>query len=119
MSIDIRQLHIGSHIAINGERAKVISIDEHGLIGYRTPDDLGRVGASDVEPIPITPELLKELGFEFRDKGCWQYWSKSNFYLAKRNESSYWMYEGEIGVQYLHELENLYSMIYDDKLIKD
>lgn len=67
MSIDIRQLTIGSHIAINGKRERVRGLDEDNGLIIRFPAEY--VMASEVEPIPITPALLKELGFvEHGDK---------------------------------------------------
>ena len=64
--IDPKELRIGAHISINGERVSVeqIASDYIGLkhkegdySGY--PPDRDRI-----EPIPITAELLHQIGFE-------------------------------------------------------
>lgn len=62
MAVDIKSLRIGSHIAINGKRERVRGLDEDNGLIIRFPAEY--VLASEVEPIAITPEPLKELGFE-------------------------------------------------------
>ena len=71
MGIDIKTLRIGSHILVNGKRERVRGLDEDNGLIIRFPAEY--VLASEVEPIAITPELLKELGFEWRkDSSCWR-----------------------------------------------
>lgn len=81
MAVDIKTLRIGSHVLMDGVRAKVMRLNTvkysetetfHILVRGISPDT-GAVGecgcfADDnaVQPIPITPDLLKELGFEER-----------------------------------------------------
>ena len=88
MAVDIKSLRIGSHILINGVRVRVTQLNTinwgrkpvyHVWARGASPDDgvVREVGcfAHDeaVEPIAITPELLKELGFEWRkDSSCWR-----------------------------------------------
>ncbi|MBD5302408.1 MAG: hypothetical protein HDS16_05370 [Bacteroides sp.] len=82
--IDPKTLHIGSHVMVNGVRARVIRIDEpkdeheippctllrfKALIDGKWHDCGGPADADKVEPIPITEELLMELGFEKRESG--------------------------------------------------
>ena len=63
--IDIRTIRIGSHVSVDGKRARVIGIERSGLIELEATDgDLLRVLINDVEPISLTPELLTEIGFE-------------------------------------------------------
>ena len=62
MSINVRQLHVGAHVLVNGKRERVRGIDEDNGLIVRFPAEY--VSACDVEPIAITPELLTELGFE-------------------------------------------------------
>lgn len=67
MAVDIKQLRIGSHISINGERVEVESLQGGDLVGCITPDnDWFATESWRFEPISITPALLKELGFEER-----------------------------------------------------
>lgn len=71
MAVDIKTLRIGSHILVNGKRERVRGLDEDNGLIIRFPAEY--VLASEVEPIAITPELLKELGFEWRkDSSCWR-----------------------------------------------
>lgn len=67
MAIDIKQLHIGSHVIVNGERVRVCGITRR-KIGYHATGKPGEhlryARLNEVEPIPITPDLLEELGFE-------------------------------------------------------
>lgn len=129
MSIDVKTLHIGSHISVDGKRAKVVGIRTtsamSGLpIVQYTTESVVRFGellsdSAGVMPIPLTSELLEELGFEWKDKGCWQHCWKGGFDLTRRGKSSYWDYEGDISVQYLHELESLYYLVYEKELIKE
>lgn len=62
MAIDVKTLRIGSHILVDGKRERVRGLDEDNGLIIRFPAEY--VLASEVEPIAITPELLKELGFE-------------------------------------------------------
>lgn len=116
MAVDVKTLTIGSHILVNGKRERVRGLDEDNGLIIRFPAEY--VMASDVEPIPLTSEFLEELGFEKMKAIFWQAWQKNGLYLAKRNKSSYWEYEG-IRIQYLHELEALYYLIYEQELIKE
>lgn len=71
MAIDVKTLRIGSHILVNGKRERVRGLDEDNGLIIRFPAEY--VLASEVEPIAITPELLKELGFKWRkDSSCWR-----------------------------------------------
>lgn len=62
MSINVRQLHVGAHVLVNGKCERVRGVDEDNGLIVRFPAEY--VSACDVEPIAITPELLTELGFE-------------------------------------------------------
>lgn len=70
--IDIKTLRVGSHVNLCGKRQHIMTIDALngaiGMCGYLTDENgvkhpLG-YKVEDIEPIPITPALLKELGFE-------------------------------------------------------
>lgn len=64
MAVDIKSLRVGSHILVNGKRERVRGLDEDNGLIVRFPAEY--VSANEVEPIPITPEILTELGFEER-----------------------------------------------------
>lgn len=78
MAVDIKSLRIGSHISINGERVGVESLQGGDMVGYITPDnDWFATESWRFEPIPITSELLSELGFRKED-GFMRLWSKGD-----------------------------------------
>lgn len=116
MAVDIKSLRIGSHILVNCKRERVRGLDEDNGLIVRFPAEY--VLASEVEPIPITPELLKELGFVRFSAGLWQSWGKDELRLQHRDESEYWQFCCVI-LKYLHELEILYYMLYETELIPD
>lgn len=75
MSVNIKTLRIGSHILVNGKRERVRGLDEDNGLIIRFPAEY--VMANEVEPIPITPDLLKELGFEDYKKTTYrEYYTK-------------------------------------------
>lgn len=78
MAVDIKTLRIGSHVEYNGKR---VCVDE--ICTLRSKDEpmrllvshngliYGNPSIDETEPIPITPDLLKELGFEDCAKKRW------------------------------------------------
>lgn len=134
MGIDIKTLRIGSHILVNGKRERVRGLDEDNGLIIRFPAEY--VLTSEAEPIPITPDLLKELsGFEYHeyDNGNLWEWRISDLYKAygylefDEDTTTIWRgrlwhmkeSETEFRVEYLHELENLFYMFYEKELIPD
>lgn len=125
MAVDVKTLRIGSHVEYEGKRVcvdeiRTLRIDEpirllvsyNGLM-YSNPS------IDEVEPIPITPELLAELGFQYRDNTYWERWFLGGFDIERKEGSSYFNYNSEIRLEYLHELEDLYYLIYGVELIKE
>lgn len=117
MAVDIKTLRIGSHILVNSKRERVRGLDEDNGLIVRFPAEY--VMASGVEPISITPELLAELGFQYRDNTYWERWFLGSFDIERKECSSYFDYNSEIRLEFLHELEDLYYMIYGVELIKE
>lgn len=121
MAIDIKELRIGSHVNFNGTRVEIQSIDvcddEYAPIIIKT--QIASVDPDEIAPIPITPELLTELGFEYKDKIYWDNWFKGGFDIERDKDSKYFDYSSELRLEYLHELETLYYMIYGVELITD
>lgn len=115
--IDPKELHIGSHTLVDGKRERVRGLDEDNGLIIRFPAEY--VLASDVDPIPITEELLRELGFEYRDNTYWERWFLGGFDIERKDGSKYFDYNSEIRLEYLHELETLYYLIYGQELIKE
>lgn len=123
--IDVKTLRIGSHVEYDGRMAKIVSLapysycdcvvlstDEFGIPSRYVIHD----GLKDLQPIHITPKLLEELGFEYRDNTYWERWYLGSLTIEKKEYSSYFDYDGNIRLKYLHELENLFYMIYNEEL---
>lgn len=124
MAVDIKQLRIGSHVDFNSRRVRIKAIVEDSVAFDYTQDEKQLYlspNAYDefLSPIPITPELLAELGFQYRDNTYWERWFLGSFDIERKEGSSYFDYNSEIRLEYLHELENLYYMIYGVELIKE
>lgn len=127
-NIDIKSLRIGSHILVNGKRERVRGLDEDNGLIVRFPAEY--VLASEVEPIAITPELLKELGFEFRKSagGSWCISDKKGgyFYATVCSDSTCIVthypdfgFQSRVVCTYLHELEAFAYLIAQTELIPD
>lgn len=125
MAVDVKTLRIGSHILINGKRERVRGLDEDNGLIVRFPAEY--VMANKVEPIPITAELLVELGFKKED-GFMRLWSKDNngrfSYIEFSTTRDKWrLYaSGTVGsntvVRYLHEAE-AFLALHGVELIKE
>lgn len=123
--IDIKTLRIGSHVLVNGKRERVRGLDEDNGLIIRFPAEY--VNANEVEPIPITAELLVELGFRKED-GFMRLWSKDNngnfSYIEFSTVRDKWrLYKsGTDGsntvVRYLHEAE-AFLALHGVELIKE
>ena len=129
MAVDIKTIRIGSHIIVDGNRERVRGLDEDNGLIVRFPAEY--VNASEVEPIPLTSELLEELGFEkepnvdrkrhfdylwTKKDGdsdvCWLYGEKDNFFLLQSGAF------GQLNVKFLHEAESFLAL-HGVELIKD
>lgn len=133
MSVDIKSLRIGSHILVNNKRERVRGLDEDNGLIIRFPTEY--VLASDVEPIPITPELLEELGFEKFASNVFIKDIDSNYmenpvvrcYFLSLYGADYYSVEvyddienyGRLHCHYLHELESFIFLTIQEELIKD
>lgn len=125
MAVDIKTLRVGSHILVNGKRERVRGLDEDNGLIIRFPAEY--VMANEVEPIPITAELLVELGFKKED-GFMRLWSKDDnghfSYIEFSAIRDKWrLYpSGTDGsqtvVRYLHEAEAFLSL-HNIELIKE
>lgn len=116
---------IGSHILVNGKRERVRGLDEDNGLIIRFPAEY--VMANEVEPIPITAELLVELGFRKED-GFMRLWSKDNnrnfSYIEFSTVRAKWrLYISDTDgsntvVGYLHEAE-AFLALHGVELIKE
>lgn len=122
MAVDVKTLRIGSHVLAGGKRIRICGITKR-KVGYhlmgKPCERLTYVRDCEVEPIPITPDLLAELGFQYRDNTYWERWFLGGFDIERKEGSSYFDYNSEIRLEYLHELEDLYYLIYGVELINE
>lgn len=111
MAVDVKTLRIGSHVQHHGKRKMVHSMG--GDTVYLLPSIVSSVvhvaKTDEIELIPITPDLLKELGFKCTDKGRVQSWWLDFFCLDHLSGKDYYNF-GAIHLKYLHELESLYYL---------
>jgi len=116
--IDIKQLRVGAHINYKGGRVKISTI---GFAQF-TYDNQREVGLiADIDPIPITAELLQELGFESYHY-CWVKKPNGNPIKVEDNEDGTWgvsVIGANITVRYLHELEAFVYLTTKQELIKE
>ncbi len=134
-NVDIKSLRIGSHIDFNGRRVKIKAIVE-GSVAFDYTQDEKQLYLSPnacdefLLPIPITPELLKELGFKFRKSagGSWCISDKKGgyFYATVCSDSTCIVthypdfgFQSRVVCTYLHELEAFTYLISQTELIPD
>lgn len=131
--IDVKTLRIGSHVEYKGKIVRICSLKARMANyddGKGKPCCFSSMKAyyKDLQPIPITPELLNELGFEYHEYKNGKLWEwdfsglyKSYGYLEfDESTNSIWRgrawsmkeIEIEFKVEFLHELENILYMIY-------
>lgn len=125
--IDIRDLRFGNWICLTKDSTMtrqvvaisgVIGIESRGRITCRTADKkFEELSEADIEGIPLTDYLLKELGFVYDEENHW--WGQNKlkkpyvimfsrpdwkFTIASKKTPD-WIYEK---LKYLHQLQNLY-----------
>ena len=121
--IDIKTLRIGSHVEYEGKRVRICSLKTN-MANYDDGKGKPRCFGSNLayykrmQPIPITPDLLKKLGFKCTDNGRVQSWWLDFFCLDYLSGKGYFNF-GVIHLKYLHELESLFYMICGVELIKE
>lgn len=157
MALDIKTLRTGSTVLYKGERVEVWSIEkECGCYGITVHNKakkyednmfhsskepyLIQTGVKRLDPIPITEELLRELGFEYGTD--WNRYSRK-YYLGKNDVGEDTYYEIIMNrwndkwiisifhyyiicetillssVKYLHELEQFVFMTCKTELISN
>lgn len=136
MAVDVKTLTIGSHVEYEGKRVRVALVREDGCICEYKDNGQDVVIGIGIEknPIPITSDLLKELGFKWRkDSACWR---KYQNYDGERygwgiyaygSDGGTWCFslylpnfliKPQLYAQHLHELEGQLAY-YGVELIKE
>lgn len=128
--IDLKSIRVGSVIQVYGLPFSVKSIDGvDKTVTLNCPRPDLKVAMEEIEPVRITIELLKELGFE--EVECTDYAVKRSFHYDGVRMNAYstgpaiWTaiviadcYENAFpDVCYLHELQNVYWDVHSKELI--
>lgn len=123
MAVDIKQLRIGSHVEVMDRMCEIDSIGGGTQIGCIDTNTWEEVDAEEdwVNPIPITPELLGELGFEkVEEFGQYSVFIKENIEVGIVGARVYARLEQGIlrDVKSLHELENFIYLTLGKELME-
>lgn len=131
--VDYKELRISSHLCVDGCICEISEVSSKGFtIRFdETPPLVFPSGNTDIQPIPITEELLQEMGFE-------HLWEKDSWYWRKNFDDDQYviivMYDEYVRVKthakgecpynifkckYLHELETYIYLTLHEELIKD
>ena len=127
--IDIRDLTIGNWV-FDGNHTKfpmqITSLSE-GYVTMSFPSNEGMDWESkpeDLQGIPLTGELLKKIGFSFKD-GLWRHWfgvhvkPEAGFVFIENKDKEHWMFGTCTckDIWHLHQLQNLTRIICHKELL--
>ena len=111
-----QELKIGNLVCYNGEVVKVEQITKH-KIGYHTKPNETRLNYArlcEVEPIPITEELLLKCGFDKPCDGVYEH-NYGEFEVTKEQEKWWVTWNGGADfwfeIKHLHQLQNAYYLV--------
>ena len=114
--MEVKELRIGNIVCYNGEVVKVEQVTKHE-IGYHTKPNETRMNYArlcEIEPIPITDELLLKNGFEqcdymFKTLFIEMYEVGNGWHLHIDNDK----FETAIAltIKYLHQMQNAYYLV--------
>lgn len=114
-----QELSIGNLVCYNGKVVKVEQITKH-KIGYHTKPNETRMNYArlcEVEPIPITEELLLKCGF---DEPCDGVYEREDFEITKEGDEWWVSWHGGcdywFAIKYLHQLQNAYQLVTGEEL---
>lgn len=126
--IDVKELRIGAHVEFNKERVKILGIevadDEDVPVIIKT--SLASVEPDEIEPIPLTADLLQEIGFVcIEQRGSISVWERGNIHICILGERIAARIENGknspsiSSIRYLHELEAFVYLTTKQELIKE
>ena len=110
--IDISTLTIGSHVLFNGERVRITVIDESGFIPFVKTDvnHYSWLQPKELDPIPITDELLLELGFRCKYSSFYKDLN-SNLCLSYNSYKAFIVWEVRNG-EFINDLSSMENLCY-------
>lgn len=139
--IDVKELRVGNHVdvrindVIYRQGTRICRINDNNEVCYEVVNDgLHSAYAIHLQPIPLTADLLTEIGFRYHEYDNGKLWEMEfddlyhgHFCLEYDEDSSRYnltmfnMKEIEIYAhcKYLHELENWVYMVYGKELIEE
>ncbi len=129
--IDVKELRIGSHIMHKGKRFR-IEIIYGELVGINVGNDektgksVAGIPTDEFDPIPLTAELLQEIGFErLLQSGSMSSWARDDIYISIVGECVSARIVNDkndlyiSSIRYLHELEVFVYLTTKQGLIKE
>lgn len=137
MAIDPKELRIGSHVECNDNRCVVVAIADlssalrSGVALKVDSEVMLNADPNLIDPIPITPELLTELGFEKLDVHGNEVFRRlykdtplgKMYYVVNYNPNAeawnFCVHPSATEVKYLHELESVAYLATKQELIND
>ncbi len=137
--IDVKELRIGAHVSLRGERVTIFQTLHTGLVEVLRFNKESEVCTTDIlDPIPLTAGLLREIGFEPVRKTLGrpdeEWYIEPDGYPIRvmkgysdnpeREWSVHidsWDYDtiGSADVAYLHQLEGIVYLCTGEELIKE
>ena len=119
--METKDLRIGNYVSYLGEPQKVLGIGEK-YIYIRPYSYLLCVDINEVEPIPITEEWLKKLGFVIieTNKGIECFYFGNRYSVFQPAGKLAWLFvddeKGLCEVKHVHQLQNLYFSLTGEEL---
>ncbi len=126
--IDVKELRIGAHVSLRGERVTIFQTIYTGLVEVIRPNKEFEVCTTtdELDPIPLTAELLQEIGFErLAQLGSMSTWARDDIYISivgERVAARIVNDKNDLSIssiRYLHELEAFVYLTTKQELIKE
>lgn len=113
--MESKELMIGNWVQYHGGYREILSVNIYGIVCIDNgTDDYMQTTNQDIEPIPITPEILEMAGFEKDESGDVFCSLDFDVCLAfNEHQQCTILQDGEpvlimLHIKYLHQLQNLY-----------
>ena len=113
--INKRELRIGNLVIVNGEIIKVEEIKSGGI----NPNwDSYEYSYDDLQPIPLTNEILEKLSLEKFNRyySIYKNWElviskEGNKYIIDNIDGDISHYDNDYKIRFLHQLQNIYYIL--------
>lgn len=127
--METNELQIGDWLNINGANVKIVGIDMFGQVTIvDSNDDVYSSSVKEFAPIPLTTDILKNIGFGYVENTTNPYDNEvlSHFYLGEEvycanmdihigtyNNGVFWFSSPKVslnGFRYVHELQHVLKL---------